>query len=71
MKVLPKVTHKSRCLSGRETHLSLNGLNVYTVVMTFLHDMVSIMVLKDNDWYKQSSSLINYFKPEFIVEWEN
>jgi len=34
--------------------------------MALFHNVVSIMILQDNYWYKQSWSKINSFKPEQI-----
>lgn len=32
--------------------------------MAFLHNIVSVMVLEDNNWNKQPCCHINSFKPE-------
>ena len=50
------------------TYLSFDSFNIYTVIVAFFHDVVSIMVLKDNDWYEQPSCHINSFKPTMIIE---
>lgn len=37
----------------KATYLRLYSSNIYAVVMALLHNIVPIMILKNNDWYKQ------------------
>lgn len=63
--------HKfSDIVSDEVTYRSLNGFNIYGVIMAFFHNIVSIMVLKDDDWYKQPCRQINSFKPESNKDWK-
>lgn len=50
--------------SARKSHLSFNGININTVIMAFHQDIVPVMILKNNDRYKDPGSHINGFIPD-------